>query len=189
MDISGSRSMNLPLDQELIVQASKTFGDKKCNATTGAFVAGNMHGDPGTVGVYVELMGEGNSLSVQLSNTVKFFRQISGGFGTEVFNNGTHIMTCDGKYSFIKLLNGRKLSRESFGLGYKHVKGHNGHLAISQVGDHNLFTFDVSAKAKVWSSADNATTVELTGNITYYLSGPFAGSKKFGGGLGFTHRF
>ncbi|XP_017478953.1 PREDICTED: attacin-A-like [Rhagoletis zephyria] len=189
MDINGVSSPNPIGGNDIRVQASKTFGDEKANATVGAFADGSTLGGPVVTGTFAQASANGHGLSVQRAHTPGIGSTLSAGAHANLFKNDTHAVSATAMHSRTQLQNDLKFDRSSIGVGYNHAQGHAATVTASRIPQFNMTTIDATAKANLWASPSRATTLDMTGNATHHLSGPLAGKNNFCGALGFTHRF
>ncbi|XP_061387419.1 attacin-A [Musca vetustissima] len=189
MDIGGSATTNAKGGHDIDVKAMGKVGDEKLGAAAGVFASGNNKHGPVTTGAFGEISSNGHGLAIQHANTHGISKSTSENLRLNAFKNDNHSVDVNAFHSRTQLQNGLKFDAVGANAGWSHANGYSASLGVTQIPKFDMKTVNANATANLWTSANQASSLNLNAFGSKHTSGPFKGQKDFGGGLGFTHRF
>ncbi|XP_016929794.3 attacin-A [Drosophila suzukii] len=187
--LGGSLASNPAGGADARVDLSKGVGNPTHNVVGQVFAAGNTQSGPVTTGGTLAYNNAGHGASLTKTHTPGVKDVFQQEAHANLFNNGRHNLDAKVFASQNKLANGFEFQRNGAGLDYSHINGHGASLTHSNfpgIGQQ----LGLEGRGNLWSSADRATRLDLTGSASKWTSGPFANQKTdFGAGLGLSHHF
>ncbi|XP_037806406.1 attacin-A-like [Lucilia sericata] len=188
-DIAGTVKANPNGGQDINVQAMKSFGDEKVNAAVGVFAAGNDSKGPVTTGAFGALNANGHGVSIQHSNTPGVGNNLSENLRLNVLKTDQHALDVNAFHGRTQLQNGLKFDNVGANTSWNSAQGHSASVGVNHIPKFNMTTVNAAANANLWTSSNQASSLNLNANASRHVAGPFRGKNDFGAGLGFTHRF
>ncbi|XP_075147920.1 attacin-A-like [Haematobia irritans] len=185
----GSITSNSRGGGDAFLRLGHQFGDNKRNLGGGVFASGNTLGGPVTRGGFVNANAGRFGGSLQHSKTDNFGSTFSQNARANIFNNDRHNLDANAFHSRTKLDNGFKFNTVGSGLDYNHANGHGASVTASRIPQLNMNTVDVTGKANLWKSQNQATSLDLIGGVSKNFGGPLDGQTNKHVGVGVTHNF
>ncbi|XP_073827107.1 attacin-A-like [Musca autumnalis] len=189
MDIGGSATTNPKGGNDINVKAMCNVGNESLGAAAGVFASGNDKRGPATTGAFGEISSKGHGLTLQHSNTHGVSKSMGENLRINTFKNDNHSVDLNAFHNRTQLQNGLKFDAVGANAAWSHAQGHSASLGMTQIPKFDIKTVNANATANLWTSPNQASSLNLNAFASQHTSGPFRGQKDLGGGLGFTHRF
>ncbi|XP_061396481.1 attacin-A-like [Musca vetustissima] len=185
----GSITSNSRGGADVFARAGHQFGDNNRNFGGGVFASGNTLGGPTTRGAFLSGNADRFGATLSHSKTDKFGSTFSQNVNANLFQNDRHKLDANAFHSRTHLDNGFKFSKVGGGLDYNHANGHGASVTASRIPQLKMNTVDVTGRANLWKSRDQATSLDLTGGVSKNFGGPFNGQTNKHVGVGLSHNF
>ncbi|XP_061396482.1 attacin-A-like [Musca vetustissima] len=185
----GSITSNSRGGADVFARLGHQFGDNKRNLGGGVFASGNTLGGPVTRGAFLSGNADRFGASLSHSRTDNFGSTFSQNVNANLFQNDKHKVDANAFHSRTHLDNGFKFSKVGGGLDYNHANGHGASVSASRIPQLNMNTVDVTGRANLWKSRDQATSLDLTGGVSKNFGGPLDGQTDKHVGVGLSHNF
>lgn len=103
--------------------------------------------------------------------------------------NDNHAVDLNAFHNRTQLQNGLKFDSVGGNAAWSHAQGHSASVGVTQIPKFGITTMGATGSANLWTSPNQASSLNLNAFGNQHVAGPFKGQRDFGGGLGFTHRF
>ncbi|XP_005178550.1 attacin-A-like [Musca domestica] len=189
LNIGGTATANPKGGQDIDVKAIGKVGNEGLGAAAGVFAKGNDKHGPITTGAFGEISSNGHGLTVHHSNTHGVSKSLGENLRINTFKNDNHAVDLNAFHNRTQLQNGLKFDAVGANAAWSHAKGHSATVGVTQIPKFNMTTLGATGSANLWTSPNQASSLDLNAFANKHISGPFKGHRDIGGGLGFTHRF
>ncbi|XP_073819976.1 attacin-A-like [Musca autumnalis] len=186
---SGTITSNRRGGHDVFANLGHQFGNNKKNVGGGVFASGNTMGGPVTRGGYLSANANRFGGSLSHSKTDKFGSTFSQNANANLFQNNKHKLDANAFHSRTHLDNGFKFNTVGGGLDYNHARGHGASVSASRIPQLKMNTVDVTGKANLWKSRNQASSLDLTGGVSKNFGGPMSGQTNKHVGVGLSHHF
>lgn len=139
--------------------------------------------------IYFLYSSNGHGLAIQHSNTPGVSNNLSENLRLNAFKSDYNSVDVNAFHGRTQLQNGLKFDNVGANTSWNSAQGHSASLGVNHIPKFNVTTVNAAANANLWTSSNQASSLNLNANASKHVSGPFRGKHDFGAGLGFTHRF
>lgn len=139
--------------------------------------------------IYFLYSSNGHGLSIQHTNTPGVSHSLSENMRLNVMKTDQNSLDLNAFHGRTHLQNGLKFDNVGANTTWSSAQGHSASVGVNHIPKFNMTTVNAAANANLWTSSNQASSLNLNANASRHVSGPFRGKNDFGAGLGFTHRF